>query len=105
MYLKVTDPFKTEPDFNNYRGPTDNRPYCHIFVHFDGLQIGLPHGQEVGWESKSITALSHYQYKRQPSLLGDNTTEGPPAILAKRDDKGPTRCPCVVLPIRLVLAL
>ena len=37
-----------------YRGPTDNRPHRHIFVHFDGLQVDLPHGQEVGLTSKSI---------------------------------------------------
>ena len=46
--------------------------------------------------SRVITA--DYQCKQQASLLGDNTAEGPVFTLAKWDDRGGTRCPCVVLP-------
>ena len=46
----------------------------------------------------SRAIAEHYQCKRQPSLLGDNTAEGPVGTLAKWDDRGGTRCPCVVLP-------
>ena len=49
--------------------------------------------------SRAITA--HYQYKQQPSLLGDYTAEGPAGTLAKWDDRGGTRCPSVVLLLSL----
>ena len=41
----------------------------------------------------SRAIAEQYQYKRQPSLLGDNTAEGPAGTLAKWDDRGGTRCP------------
>ena len=62
-----------------------------------GLSVrGTVYSMQMHLNSRAITA--HYQYKRQPSLLGDNTAEGPAGTLAKWDDRGGTRCPCVVLP-------
>ena len=56
---------------------------------------GAVYSMQMHLNSRAIA--EQYQYKRQPSLLGDNTAEGPAGTLAKWDDRGGTRCPCVVL--------
>ena len=62
-----------------------------------GLSVrGTVNSMQMHLNNRAIAA--HYQYKRQPSLLGDNTAEGPAGTLTKWDDRGGTRCPCVVLP-------
>ena len=59
-----------------------------------GLSVrGTVYSMQMHLNSRAIA--EHYQYKRQPSLLGDNTAEGPAGTLAKWDDRGGTQCPCV----------
>ena len=52
---------------------------------------GAVYSMQMHLNSRAIA--EQYQYKRQPSLLGDNTAEGPAGTLAKWDDRGGTRCP------------